>query len=307
MRIIVIFMSFILMSLSFSTNALAEIYFDSNGKWHTTFDCSEWDQGSGEPLYCDGLIKGGDWYADDKGSQITSVANNPAGAGGKGARFWKGSGYDNNTSTSFTVIFPSRVKEIWVRWYERYEEGFEWAGGRIDVKSLYFRTAEHRDRGAGSPYMGFYGTSGYRIYNNGSTGSFPVTYSGGWGDLYPTGVADGSWHCFEIYMKMDTDGTDGIGRIWINGELVAEDNSVNWSDNDADARKGFAWFDFLSNQKDPELDRPYYVDVDDMVIYNKTPPNTDNDGNPFVGPINWDSSSSSSLPPPTGLTTAQNP
>ncbi|MCF8094889.1 MAG: hypothetical protein K9J79_05950, partial [Desulfobacteraceae bacterium] len=224
----------------------------------------------------------------------------------KGARFWKGSGYDNNSSTQFGVVFPSPQKEFWVRWYERYESGFEWAGGRIDVKSLYIRTYPYRTQNGGSPYAGVKSDTGYRVYNNGSTGDYPYSDSGGWFDLYPTGVSDGSWHCFEIYMKMDTDGTDGIGRIWIDGKLVEEDTSVNWSDGDATSREGFRWFEFLSNQKDPELERPYYADVDDMVIYNKTPPNTDDDGNPFIGPINWDSSSSS-LPPPSGIVITQNP
>lgn len=29
----------------------------------------------------------------------------------------------------------------------------------------------------------------------------------------------------------------------------------------------------------------YYVDFDDMVIYNATPPNTDSGGNPYIGPL----------------------
>ena len=94
--------------------------------WSTTYDCLEWDQSQGSPS-CDGLALGGGWTCEGLGEQITSDANYPNGAGGKGQRHWKGDGIDNVTSGGLSLAFQTPQKELWIRWYMRYEEGFKWS------------------------------------------------------------------------------------------------------------------------------------------------------------------------------------
>ena len=265
--------------LFFPVVSFAAITF-TDGKWETTFNCDNWE--SRVPSYdyrlnCDGMVRNLDKAPLTPGERVTtlsSVSNNPSGAGGKGVRFWKGSGGDNILSGDIAVNFPTPQKELWIRWYEKYEAGFKW-NNSIDVKSLYFKATDS------NPYVGYqYGN--YRFYWGGGGGPYPVGSSGGWDDVYGT-TSDGTWHCFEVYMKMDTNGTDGVGRTWVDGELVASQTGMNWSS--SHPHPGWDYFHFLSNQKNPGLERPYYVDVDDMVIYNTTPPNRDANGNPFIGPI----------------------
>ena len=221
-------------------------------------------------------------------TQTTAAANYPGGGGGYGLRQWKGDG-SNVLSGPIKVEFSSPQKEFWVRWYERWENGARWSDGNpAYTKSMYIRT-----NGPSGPYAGFYG-SGYRMYNQGSTGVYPSSNTGGWSSVYPGGVSDGSWHVYEIYLKMDTNGSDGIGRIWVDGKLVSNVPNVNWSGGNSLTRAGFTWFDFQNNQASPSNGKVIYVDTDDMVVYTSTPPNRDASGNPYIGPIGG------STPPPSG-------
>ncbi|MCJ8503005.1 polysaccharide lyase [Desulfatitalea alkaliphila] len=273
---LLILLFFLIFFPAIQSTSHANIAFVS-GKWETTFNCIVQTQHEGS-LSCDGLSWGGDWTVNGYRTTIESAGNNPIGDG-RGARFWKGSGGDNRNSGTIVAEFPTPQKELWVRWYERYEAGFRW-GNSIDVKSLYFKANNS------NPYVG-YQYSNYRFYWGGSGGgpTFPVAVGNGWRYVYPTGTSDGTWHCFEVYMKMDTDGTDGEGKIWIDGVLVEEYSGFSWSS--GSNHPGWDRFEFLSNQKDPGLSRPYYVDFDDLAVYNTTPSNRDANGNPFIGPIGW--------------------
>ena len=256
----------------------------TNGMWSTTFNygpCSQ--RGGGGQTDCDSVKNDGiqwAWGAASVGgnyTQSTSAANNPVGGGGLGMRMWMSDGSNIETGP-IQVTFPSAQKQIWVRWYERWENGFKWSPLSYK-KSLYIRTG-----GASNPYAGFVGSNEYRIYNQSSVGSYPVG-TGGWNTVYPGGVSNGTWHCYEVYMKMDTNNADGIGKIWVDGNLVASMTNVNWSNGNASARNGFTWFDFQNNQASPGNGKAMYVDTDDMVIYNTTPPNRDASGNAYIGPI----------------------
>lgn len=265
------------------TLSFAAITFDGNGKWETTFDCAEQTQFVGT-LDCDGMNWSGDYSTDGHVTTIESSANNPSGLGGYGAKFWKNDGENANSGT-IAVTFPSAQDEVWVRWYERYQSGFQW-GASTDVKSLYFKAT------GSNPYVGYqYGN--YRMYWGGSLGPWPAGAAGGWDDVYGT-ASDGTWHCFEVYMKMDTNGANGIGRLWVDGVLVAEETTIDFG-----TISGWDYFNFLSNQKYPDNGEAMYVDFDDMVVYNTTPPNTDDDGNAYIGPLG----ETSSTPSITGIPT----
>ena len=285
-----------LLLLLLPSAGFAAIVFDANGSWRTTFDCDDWvHPNSGT---CDDLsLTGGGGNTTEK-TRITVAANNPTGAGGKGIRFWVADG-SNQQSAPIYIRFPEPQQEVWFRWYERWESGAQWQGGAPSyTKAFYVRT----QTGGVSFYLGYAFGSGYTIYNQGGGGPpNPQTTDNIWQLLHGGPVSDGSWHAFEVQLKMDTGSNDGIGRLWINGELIAEETGVSWSGGNSIAIEGFDHLMFKSNQATPTNDREVYIDYDDIVVYNQTPPNADAQGNPFIGPIGWGGGNGGGLIP-TGKT-----
>lgn len=277
-------------------NALSAITF-SNGKWETSFNCSEWLQGGS--LSCDQLSAGGGWTTSNgQGDQITAGANNPLGQGGRGFRHWVGDGINNNGG-GLGVVFPSPQTELWIRFYQRYEAGFAWSAINYN-KILYIYTAA-----AGIDVISEYYGNNYALIAQGTPNAYQVmTNTYGWSNVMGGSVSDGAFHCFDIHIKMDSNGSDGVGQLWIDGALKTSNTAVNWSNGNSTARLG--WTDFLmgSNQRTPNNGKDSYYDFDDMVVYNATPPNKDAQGNPFIGPIGW---SGGATPPPPLPTPNQPP
>jgi hypothetical protein len=299
----------VLMLLLLPSGAWAEITFDANGKWESSFtyssECSQ--RGLDGKTSCDHVQNDGIQWAwgggiglGDTYTQAVAAANYPGGEGGLGARFWNYDGR-NELSGPIKVAFPSPQKELWIRWYMRYQEGFGWKDHVIDYnKTLYIRT--NVPHNAVIPSLV---TNRFRISTQVPSWNHYADVPSGWNQTYGPEYSDGSWHCFEIYIKMDTQDNpyNSIYRMWLNGELIGEKTNVNFSDNNATAREGWVYFDFNNNQNEVDnssgpLGVPYaYIDYDDMVIYNQTPPNTDAHGNDFIGPLTWDA------PEPSCVTT----
>ncbi len=259
----------------------ADISF-TNGKWETTFNCAERSEPTSMST-CDNL---GVWGAGDipfiaagNKSQVTAAANYGNGAGGNGYRMWYGDG-ENIETSPVSVVFPGTDK-IWVRFYIHYQDGFKFDYDYDSVawspqyhKWLYFRSSNNDGWEVFGPSSG----NEIRIVQGGSNISTArvgdavgSNLNWGWKNLFPTnhGIADGSWHYAEAYL----DRASNKSRIWIDGDLKAQGGAI-----------GGPWdtFNFLSNMRAPINGAPAYVDVDDMVIYNTTPPNIDSYGN---GPI----------------------
>ena len=246
--------------------------------WSTTYNCPEWDQTQGSPS-CDGLQKALDGTCQGLGEQFTQSANYPGGGGGKGQRHWEGDG--TNIQSGGTVLyFKAPQKELWIRWYMRYEKGFKWSTLSYD-KWLYINTgAQSKD-----VIPEFHGSNGISLIAQGTPDYYQVsTNNRGWQSIYGS-QSDGSWFCVELHIKMDTNGKDGIGRLWLNGELIASNTAVNWSGGNTTARQGWIRFIIGSNQKSPSNGRPMYLDFDDFYITNTRPSNRDAHGNYFIGPI----------------------
>lgn len=295
---LVCFFGSLLLILGWGTKAQAAITFP----WSSSFNCADWNSTMGVQPNCDQLgWTSGNTVLDGNVSSITSLANNTSGGGGKGARFYVKDGHNiNSSSLSWNFLNGGTVgpqKELWIRWYQRYQKGFSWNPLHYE-KTLYIRT------GASSIDVipGFY--EGYTLVAQGSPNYYQVNTSFGWNNIMGGPVSDGLFHCFEAHIKMDTNGTDGIGRLWIDGVLRASNTAVNWSNGNAIAKQGWKWFDFHNNQNAPANasgligQATAYVDYDDMMIYNTTPPNKDAQGNPFIGPIGWNGTAPASAPAP---------
>lgn len=250
----------------------------------TTFDCDYVQQN--DTITCDGIGWGGHWYFDQYRSQITSDANNPAGHGGKGFRTWDGDGSGVDTGP-IAVVFPSPQKELWIRWYQRHQSGYGWKSNSqgtvpLQDKHVYLMTAA-----SGKSAIAEYHYNEYVIIAQGTSNYYQVVTPDdtGWTDVMGGYKSDGEFHCFEIHVKMDTDQTDGVGQVWIDGVLKVSVTNVDWSNGNVDAQSGWTYFKLGENQDSALNGTVMYVDHDDLAVYNSTPPNRDAQGNPFIGPI----------------------
>lgn len=228
--------------------------------WSTTYDCDDWEQTLS--LNCDGLSNYGSWTSDNGDStyeveQITADANNPGGEGGKGQRHWEGDG-TNNLSGGTKIEFTSSQPELWVRWYMRYEQGFKWNSQEYD-KILYFDVGTTHAVIAGW-------RDGDKVMLRSLYDSNVVqksTDGNGWNTIMGGSASDGQWHYYEVYLKMDTDGSDGIAEMWIDGVKRLTYTNVNYG-----THSGWTSFVIGSNQATPNNDRSMAVDFDDIAISN---------------------------------------
>ena len=240
--------------------------------WSTTYNCSDWTQG--QTLSCDGISTYGDWTTSNGSKeQITAPANYPSGGGGKGQRHWLGDGYTNN-SGGLTVNFSSPQSEIWMRWYMRFEQGFAW-NYLNNYKLIYVNTGTSRVilGWDGSNYLRVRVDSTNQNYNNNI--NFPA---GGWDAVMVNGgtyiqtsangatpgqinqTSDGQWHIFEIHLKVDTNGTNGIIEWWVDQVKVTNVTNANLN------AVPISVAVIGSNSTYPLNGRDMYVDYDDIAI-----------------------------------------
>jgi len=225
-----------------------------NIPWSTTYNCGEWSQG-GESPSCDGLRGYGNWTCSGNREHITSAANNPNGGGGKGQRHWEGDGTNRN-SGSLAIEFNSLQPELWVRWYMRYEKGFKWSPLIYD-KWLYFNPGEAR---AVVPEWHGENTN---IWVN-TSGNHRSSAANGWFAVMNGPTSDGRWHYYEIHLKMDTNGKNGVAEMWIDGNIKLSYGNVNFG-----TAGGWTYIVIGENQRSPNNGRCMFVDFDDIKISNQ--------------------------------------
>jgi len=230
--------------------------------WSTTFDCPAWEQSDGlsrKAVNCDGLSGFGGWYIKGYEDQITAEANHPVGGGGKGFRHWEGDG-SNKGGGGIFFQFEAPQPEFWVRWYMRYEKGFKWKGGGPHYdKLLYIRSPKH-----GSAIVALMYANGIGIGNYHGPGKTFASRRGGWRDIMGGEASDGRWHCYEAHLKLDTDGTDGVIEIWVDGKKTFRHDGQNYKGHVG--CKGWNSILIGSNQSAPANGRPMYQDWDDIAI-----------------------------------------
>lgn len=236
---------------------------------------------------------------------ITSAANNPLGSG-NGFRSWFYGDSTNTSSYDVNIVtnFNTPQKELWIRWYMRYQSG-------IIGTNLYYQKLLYIRTGTSSLCVipEFYTGNQFQITIQSPAGP-PYINSGqvaaanaGFSSIYPGGVSDGSWHCFEIHMKMDTNATsttsagNGIGEVWVDGVLKVSNTAVNYSGGDATGKQGWTWFDFPGNysygSSTPGLNtngNEMYVDWDDVTVSNTG----------YIGPLGGTVNNAPAIP--TGVT-----
>jgi hypothetical protein len=91
------------------------------------------------------------------------------------------------------------------------------------------------------------------------------------------GFETGRWQAVEMYVKFSPG--DGIVRLWIDGQLRAEQTGIATAASDGDLMD-YAYFMGYWNGRCGQ-DQVMYLD--DLVITTDTPENQDASGNPMIG------------------------
>lgn len=207
-----------------------------------------------------GVGNHGSWVAGGGSKDIiTPDANRSGGAGGRGFRHWRSDGFDINGGGMSIAASGGPYSELWVRFYMRHQSGFAWSGGAPQFeKDQYWNTGAINQ--VGEFNYGYNGGGwGFRTYadvrNN-------IASSMTWSDLQGGSTSDGLFHCHEYHIKMDTNGSNGEGHIWIDDVLVLTVLDVDWGTG------GAVWSEFIlgDNQNDPANGGDRYTDYDDLAI-----------------------------------------
>lgn len=270
-----------------------------DGKWETTFDCAEWTGpgSNGDTICGDVFVAGVEEFDGTTGTtysmESTVDSNNPLGDGNGIRQYVLGTGDavlpPEKTGVSY-IKFANTQTELWVRFYLRYDAGFSFLStDKGGEKLIYFKDASGLTNntfitGAFSRHQFVYG------FRTGGNDSGDIS----WDDYFGS-TSNGSWHWIEFHIKAETitnaentAGTpwDGVVQMWCDGDIIFNDTNYNshmFSDN-----VPIKYMQIHSNWHGLPLfpgDGVKYVDFDDIVIYNTTPPNKDSQGNPYIGPI----------------------
>jgi len=194
--------------------------------WSTTFNCADWTAPN-TLSGCDGLAKAGDWACSDGTGNhyemITAPANMSGGAGGKGQRHWIGDG-TNNTSGDISIpLNPSR-NEIWLRFYMRYELGLAWNGGALHYNKIIYIDSTTNPR----LILGYDGGDSVRVYCYGTSWYIYSANGTGFKHIMGGDTGDGLWHLYEWHIKMDTNGSNGVTEVWIDGVRIINATNANF-------------------------------------------------------------------------------
>ncbi len=273
------------------TTDLSDTVLNSSGHFEDDFDYGqECAMNAATPTVdCNPLAPAGIVWSDyDSGNplntnsptgyyqSVVTAAANPNTFSPYGARFWVDDG-TNVVTPKAKINLESAESEIWVRWYMRYQPGFAWSAGNPNYdKTIYFW-----ENGPGGKSILYEHASGTFMILSGSVDftEIPASPTISWQDVFGT-TSDGLFHMFEMHVKMDTDGTDGIAQAWIDGVKVIDSATVDFN-----GMTGIKRGDFHSNQSSVSNGGPEYVDYSDMT-WSISPSGISPDGDRWIGPVN---------------------
>lgn len=227
-----------------------------NLPWSTTYNVSDWNSGmggtppSGDNLECG--LTGSEGSCQNE--TITAAANYAGGGGGKGQRHPVCNGLGNSGGGTM-VYFNQPQSELWVRWYIRYQSGFEWSSF-IAGKIFYLYT-----NGSVQCIPEWYGADNFNFALQGA-GQNTLFSGRGFTTMNGGSKGDGKWHYLEIHMKGDTNGSNGIAEVWMDSLPVSSRTNLNYG-----MAGGAKWvrMTIMSNYN-AIANGPWNVDIDDIAI-----------------------------------------
>ena len=182
--------------------------------------------------------------------------------------------------------------EIWYRVWVKLPANYQWSPDRSGNK--FMRLHVYKGDGTNRHYINAYSkTNGVLVENwvpgvdtyyanLGIDGTSPIVNN----DPRLGYKSDGTyigWEAVEMYVKMGMAG-QGIFRCWRNGKPWFEDKINATSLDSGGFTKGVSLWGHYSNaanQAGSPVDQSVWVD--DIVVTNERPNNTDSKGNPFIG------------------------
>lgn len=222
------------------------------------------------------------------GSSASVVTSEAAASGGKSCKQTITPGTGGTGEWGGIVNLPTTLTkgdELWIRVRTNFPAGFDYDA---DPFLKFLRVRTETAEGANRGYNDWY------IARESSGTPFQFIYEGrrdlGWHKIGSSAdkIQRGSWETYEFYMKFDTQSVDegGTGRMraWKNGVLLKDMTDRATLNLATDYANKFYLWTYWNNAVDntgPATTRSMYVD--DMVVTNETPLNTDSLGNPAIG------------------------
>lgn len=219
-------------------------------------------------------------HSGSRSGSVTTIAGDKANGGfGKWGGAWK---------------FPRKLKrgdEIWFRVWVYYPTGWSFncdgcSEGmkfmRIHVASAnggnegYHHNYINTGNNEGRLFIGgeVIGSDGKTIFENKTMDELRGKNSSG-----VVKVSLGQWHVYEQYVRFDSTPGKGIRRTWFDGNLIMEDKTTATL-GASDSVSDFIYIWTYWNGGAPKTQTAY---IDDVVITNEIPSNTDTSGNSFIG------------------------
>ena len=174
------------------------------------------------------------WFEDGTGI-VNGVVNGGTGSGG------------------MKIEFTPAQKELWVRWYMRYQAGFKW-NPLVADKWLYFHPGEPH------AVVPEWYSDEVNVWSL-AQGNHRSLTNNGWSQVMGGSVSDGKWHFYEVHLKMDTNGADGVAEVWIDGT-----KKLTATDVDYGTQAGWSYFVIGHNKGVVSNGVPMAIDFDDFVV-----------------------------------------
>ena len=245
----------------------------------------------------------GSYFSDPGNNSIIINSVNARNGSGKSITFWnesndRGDGWASDNQLG--IYFPKGYSEVYVRFYIRFQEGWQWNSTQAYEKI--FRMTHYH---GGSPYVFFSDGNQHPIagahiarYTSSSNNCMEFVFRyeniyypdqaepsrkrnhteyvgdgsyGGGGDNL---IADSNWHCWEFFFKMNSavGVPDGIFKFWHDGILETDITDFAWSDHGSQENPRLNWNyltiggNTFNHYALNSAEEEQYYQIDDLVV-----------------------------------------
>ncbi|MCP4585314.1 hypothetical protein [Pseudoalteromonas sp.] len=235
----------ILFSFSAYSGVIFEEDFDTT-TWPDDYDFptgtpSEYDDscpncgGAGEWDHAQGEESGEYDSVTHYSGEVTSPGRE--GADDRSFKAWRGGGniLDVEVGNSKFAYRDSNFhshRDIYNRWYMKIPTTFTLAEGSCNMNYWKLWRYQFDVNVAGASNQIYFNINGGSF--TGADIEITGTQTGDWITLVEVDdVNDGAWHCYEIRIKLNTEGnSDGIVQFWFDGELEVTETGLDYDAND---------------------------------------------------------------------------
>lgn len=216
---------------------------------------------------------------------VTLYTNERSHSGKQSAKATIREGTDGWREWGGSWKYPSKLgegDEIWYRVWMYLPDGYDLSCGGCSEGAKFMRTHTASSAGEHEGYHNYQAMVGGMLMSTSVNNYefYKVSHPSPGEDRKDIGdkITTGTWHAYEHYIKFS--GTKGVIRAWQDGRLIFEDMTtptLRSSTSHADFSYLFTYW----RKEGPTQTQSAFID--DVIITNERPSNTDSHGNPFVG------------------------